>query len=91
VQPGPELPAASSPARGCHDAALPRLEVRECIGYALTLEPAVALLGLSFENEQDAAFAAAAEFTPLSARELEAARGKGRVWWDPTGALSELR
>jgi aryl-alcohol dehydrogenase-like predicted oxidoreductase len=78
---------------------LPRMDVGECLRYALTLDPDVALLGLSFENEQDAAFAAAADFAPLSALELEAsraraaeaARGKGRVWWDPTGAVSEHR
>ena len=38
---------------------LPRLTVRECVHYTLTAEPDVALLGMSFPNEQDAAFAAA--------------------------------
>jgi aryl-alcohol dehydrogenase-like predicted oxidoreductase len=74
---------------------LPRLPVRDCLRYALALDPDVALLGLSFENEQDAAFAAAAEAPPMSAPEREdlraraheATRGKGRVWWDPTGAV----
>jgi 1-deoxyxylulose-5-phosphate synthase len=74
---------------------LPRLAVRDCVRYAFTLDPDVALLGLSFENEQDAAFRAAADAPPMSdaemdafrARAVEAARGKGRVWWDPTGAV----
>jgi hypothetical protein len=74
---------------------LPRLAVRDCVRYALTMDPDVTLLGLSFENEQDAAFRAAADAPPMSsgelealrARAVEAARGKGRVWWDPTGAV----
>jgi hypothetical protein len=51
----------------------------------------VALLGLSFPNEQDAAFAAAASFAPLGAEDMagiraraaEAMTGKGAVWWNP--------
>ena len=46
---------------------LPRLGVAECLHYTLTLDPDVALLGLSFPNEQDAAFAAARAFRPLTA------------------------
>jgi hypothetical protein len=54
----------------------------------------VALLGLSFPNEQDAAFAAAAAFEPLTDAGLEdvrrrageAMRGKGSCWWNPPGA-----
>jgi 1-deoxyxylulose-5-phosphate synthase len=73
---------------------LPRLTVEECVRYTLTVDPDVALLGLSFENEQDAALAAAAAFRPMSAVELadtrrraaEAIRGKGPVWWDPAVA-----
>jgi hypothetical protein len=57
----------------------------------LTLDPDVTLLGLSFPNEQDAAFAVAAKFRPYTATELaevkrraaEAIRHKGRVWWNP--------
>lgn len=72
-------------------ATLPRLSVRECLHYTLTLDPDVALLGLSFPNEQDAALAAAAEFTPLSAAELADIRAratlarqeKGPCWWNP--------
>jgi aryl-alcohol dehydrogenase-like predicted oxidoreductase len=75
---------------------LPRLSVAECLRYTLTLDPDVALLGLSFPNEQDAAFAAARAFRPLSADEMdsvrtraaEAVRGKGDVWWNPSGALA---
>jgi 1-deoxyxylulose-5-phosphate synthase len=72
-------------------AVLPRLTVDECLHYTLTLDPDVALLGLSFPNEQDAAFAAAARFAPLSpahmedirARAAEARRDKGPCWWNP--------
>ncbi len=70
---------------------LPRLSVEECLRYTLTLDPDVTLLGLSFPNEQDAAFAAAGKFRPMTAAEMsdvkrraaEAIRGKGRVWWNP--------
>lgn len=70
---------------------LPRLSVEECLHYTLTLDPDVALLGLSFPNEQDAAFAAARRFAPLAPeamadirrRAAEAVRDKGRVWWNP--------
>jgi aryl-alcohol dehydrogenase-like predicted oxidoreductase len=70
---------------------LPRLSVAQCLRYTLTLDPDVALLGLSFPNEQDAAFAAARAFTPMTAAELAAVRddaaraieGKGGVWWNP--------
>jgi 1-deoxyxylulose-5-phosphate synthase len=73
------------------EAQLPRLGVAECMNYTLTLDPDVALLGLSFENEQDAAFAAAAEFKSLSSEQLQAVRerareaiaGKGPCWWNP--------
>jgi aryl-alcohol dehydrogenase-like predicted oxidoreductase len=72
-------------------ALLPRLSVDECVRYTLTVDPDVALLGLSFANEQDAAWAAARAFVPFSAPELEAVRtraaaaiaGKGHVWWNP--------
>jgi aryl-alcohol dehydrogenase-like predicted oxidoreductase len=70
---------------------LPRLTVDECLRYTLTRDPDVALLGLSFPNEQDQAFAAVAAFAPftdaeldaLEARALEAVRHKGRCWWNP--------
>jgi len=71
--------------------ALPRLSVAECVNYTLTCDPDVALLGLSFPNEQDAAFAAAEAFTPLSPSELATLREratvsmqhKGAAWWNP--------
>ena len=70
---------------------LPRLSVDECLHYTLTVDPDVALLGLSFPNEQDAAFAAAKSFQPLSAaaladirrRAIDARRDKGPCWWNP--------
>jgi aryl-alcohol dehydrogenase-like predicted oxidoreductase len=72
-------------------AVLPRLGVEECLHYTLTLDPDVALLGLSFPNEQDAAFAAARTFRPLGPDEMArvreraavAIRDKGEVWWNP--------
>jgi 1-deoxyxylulose-5-phosphate synthase len=80
---------------GGHDApstgTLPRLSVQDCVSYTLTCDPDVALLGMSFQNEQDAALAAAEAFTPLPAAELAriraaaavAIRGKGPCWWNP--------
>jgi hypothetical protein len=65
--------------------------VDECVRYTLTVDPDVALLGLSFPNEQDAAFAAENAFTPLAAetmrhlrvRAAQAVAGKGACWWNP--------
>jgi 1-deoxyxylulose-5-phosphate synthase len=73
---------------------LPRLTVEECLHYTLTLDPDVTLLGLSFANEQDAAFAAAGKFTPMSPAQMAAIRsrataamaGKGACWWNPPAA-----
>jgi aryl-alcohol dehydrogenase-like predicted oxidoreductase len=73
------------------EATLPRLTVEECLHYTLTLDPDVALLGLSYPNEQDAAFAAARSFRPLTDEEMadvrrraaEARRDKGPCWWNP--------
>src|SRR5262245_44846191 len=70
---------------------LPVLGVEECVNFTLTCDPDVALLGLSFPTEQDAAFAAASRFSPLGADALEALRGrareaiagKGPCWWNP--------
>lgn len=72
-------------------AALPRLSVEDCVHYTMTLDPDVTLLGLSFPNEQDAAFAAALDFRRLSAermtdirsRAVEAIKEKGPCWWNP--------
>ena len=73
------------------EAMLPRLSVAECLHYTLMLDPDVALLGLSFPNEQDAAFEAARTFAPLSPEQMEnireraltARRDKGPCWWNP--------
>lgn len=70
---------------------LPRLSVQDCVSYTLTCDPDVALLGMSFANEQDAALAAAEAFEPLAPQELArirdaaalAIRGKGPCWWNP--------
>jgi 1-deoxyxylulose-5-phosphate synthase len=71
---------------------LPHLSVADCLYYTLTCDPDVALLGLSFPNEQDAAFADAANFAPLSEKKMaeirrraaEVIRGKGETWWNST-------
>ena len=73
------------------EALLPRLTVAECLHYTLTLDPDVALLGLSYPNEQDAAFAAARSFVPLAPEQLEEIRRRaaearhdeGPCWWNP--------
>lgn len=70
---------------------LPHLDVETCVRYTMTIDPDVALLGMSAENEQDAALAAAASFTPYTEAEMEdvtrraaeAIRGKGGRHWDP--------
>lgn len=71
---------------------LPRLSVRECVHATLTIDPDVALLGLSTPEEQDEAFAAASAFgAPLAHEALDelrrraevAAEGKGRLHWNP--------
>jgi aryl-alcohol dehydrogenase-like predicted oxidoreductase len=72
-------------------ATLPRLSVEECLHYTLTLDPDVALLGLSYPNEQDQAFAAARSFAPLTPehmadirrRAIAARQDKGPCWWNP--------
>jgi aryl-alcohol dehydrogenase-like predicted oxidoreductase len=69
----------------------PKLSIRDCLAFTLTLDPDVALLGLSTPAEQEAAFAAAEEARPLSAASLDdircratqAVRGKGPTWWNP--------
>jgi aryl-alcohol dehydrogenase-like predicted oxidoreductase len=73
---------------------LARLSVEECLHYTLTLDPDVALLGMSFPNEQEAVFRAFAEFRPLEKErlkeiELRAAQaidGKGSCWWNPAAS-----
>ena len=75
--------------------ALPHLTVAECLHYTLTCDPDVTLLGMSFPNEQDAAFAAALSFSPLPPdrmadirrRAAEAVRDKGECWWNPNSGI----
>ena len=70
---------------------LPCLSVGECLRYTLTIDPDVALLGMSFPNEQDAAMEAFKAFRPLGAGEISdirrraevAIQGKGACWWNP--------
>jgi hypothetical protein len=70
---------------------LPRMSVEQCVHYTLTCDPDVALLGMSFPNEQDAAFAVAGSFRPLSPEQMkeiprraaQAVEGKGTCWWNP--------
>ena len=76
--------------------ALPHLSVFECLSYTLTLDPDVTLLGLSSPAEQDVAFVAADEFTPLSPQRMsdirrraqKAIRSKGPLWWNPQPAAA---
>src|SRR6185295_17110924 len=70
---------------------LPHMTVTECVRFTLTVDPDVALLGMSFPNEQDEALAAAEAFEPLDpsdmlaveARAAEAVVGKGICHWNP--------
>ena len=70
---------------------LPRLRVDECLRYTLTINPDVALLGMSFPNEQDAVMEAYKTFRSVSADELSEIRGRAEVaiqgqgpcWWNP--------
>jgi aryl-alcohol dehydrogenase-like predicted oxidoreductase len=92
----PRGKVSSGGASGAPGPTLLRLSVEECIRYTLTCDPDVALLGLSSPNEQDAAFAAAEAFAPMSTAEMaetrrraaHAVEGKGAVWWDPPRASS---
>jgi aryl-alcohol dehydrogenase-like predicted oxidoreductase len=70
---------------------LPRLDVETCLRYTMTLDPDVALLGLSMPNEQDAALHAASRFAPFTSEQMEEVRqrsgeameGKGGCHWNP--------
>jgi aryl-alcohol dehydrogenase-like predicted oxidoreductase len=70
---------------------LPHMTVTECIRFTLTVDPDVALLGMSFPNEQDEALAAAEAFEPLAPDELVAVAQraatavleKGACHWNP--------
>jgi 1-deoxyxylulose-5-phosphate synthase len=92
-QPLSQRPRGKLSSGGVDDATptLPHLSVEQCLHYTLTMDPDVTLLGLSFPNEQDAAWDAAERFVPLSPEQLahirqsaqEAIKDKGRIWWDP--------
>lgn len=95
-QPLAERPRGKVSSGGTSDGGgplLPHLTAAECLHYTMTLDPDVALLGLSFPNEQDTAFEAARSFNPLSSdemssikrRALEAIANKGKCWWNPGG------
>jgi 1-deoxyxylulose-5-phosphate synthase len=70
---------------------LPHMTVSECVNFTLTVDPDVALLGMSFANEQDEALAAAENFQALSPQEMRrieqraaaAVVGKGLCHWNP--------
>jgi aryl-alcohol dehydrogenase-like predicted oxidoreductase len=71
---------------------LPHLSVAQCLHYTLTCDPDVALLGLSFPNEQDVAFAAAQAFAaPLNQEQMATIQQlavaaivhKGPCRWNP--------
>jgi len=91
-QPLQQRPRGKLSSGGVDDvqAVLPRLTVAECLHYTLTLDPDVPLRGLSFPNEQDAAFAAAESFAPfddaqmadIRARAVRARQDKGPCWWN---------
>lgn len=84
----------SSGGRDDAQALLPHLSVQQCVHYTLSCDVDVALLGLSFPNEQDVAFAAAVSFRPLSPDQMAeirrqaaaAVEGKGPCWWNPPPA-----
>ncbi|MFA7236593.1 MAG: aldo/keto reductase [Phycisphaeraceae bacterium] len=75
----------------CDQPMLPRLTVEQCVHFTLTVDPDVALLGMSFANEQDAAFEAAKRFEPMNQTRMRAVQAeaavaiqdKGRIWWNP--------
>ena len=70
---------------------LPRLSIAECLHYTLTQRPDVALLGMSFPNEQDAVMQAYRTFSPLDIETMAdikerakvAIERKGKCWWNP--------
>ena len=91
LQPRPRGKFSSGGQTPAEEPQLPRLSVADCLDYTLTLNPDVALLGMSFPNEQDAVHQALGEFRPLAGertddirrRAAKAVEGKGPVWWNP--------
>lgn len=94
LQPRPRGKFSSGGQTPADEAQLPRLSVADCLHYTLTLDPDVALLGMSFPNEQDAVLQAFRGFQPLSKKEMDdirrraekAVEGKGECWWNPGAA-----
>ncbi len=70
---------------------LPCMQGVECVHYTLSIDPDVALLGMSFTNEQDAAFDATMNFKMMLPEQMAdtrkraalAVKGKGNCWWNP--------
>ncbi len=91
LQERPRGKFSSGGAESGHAPGLPCLSVDECLRYTLTIDPDVALLGMSFPNEQDAAMESYEAFRPLGAVEISdirhraevAIQGKGTCWWNP--------
>ena len=91
MQPRPRGKFSSGGQTPAEEPQLPRLSVADCLHYTLTLNPDVALLGMSFPNEQDAVLQTFREFRPLAEEQMheirrraaKAVEGKGRVWWNP--------
>jgi 1-deoxyxylulose-5-phosphate synthase len=95
LQPRPRGKFSSGGTTSASEPDMHRLTVAECLHYTLTVDPDVALLGLSYSNEQDAAFHAFEQFQPLTVAQLrgierraaQAVEGKGRCWWNPDDAV----
>jgi aryl-alcohol dehydrogenase-like predicted oxidoreductase len=66
---------------------LPHITVSECVHYTMSCDPDVALLGLSFPNEQDAVMdfrlLPSEQMADIRKRAAIAVQGKGPCWWDP--------
>jgi aryl-alcohol dehydrogenase-like predicted oxidoreductase len=91
LQPRPRGKFSSGGSESPGKPTLPHMTVAECLHYTLTLDPDVALLGLSFPNEQDAAYSAAQTFKRVPPQQMsetrrraaEAVQDKGPCWWNP--------
>ena len=91
LQPRPRGKFSSGGQTPAEEPQLPRLSVADCLRYTLTLDPDVALLGMSFPNEQDAVLESLRGFRPLFKEEMDdirrwaekAVEGKGACWWNP--------
>ena len=94
LQPQPRGKFSSGGQTPAEEPQLARLSVADCLQYTLTLNPDVALLGMSFPNEQDAVLQAFRGFQPLSKEQMDyirrraekAVEGKGACWWNPGAA-----